>query len=135
VFFRTLVSTAVVAVLGLAFAGLGTASASRLVIPKLRLNVPIAKRLEQGPVIYWRDRDTIGIAGHRTTYTHPFGNLPRLHRGDLIRLGSSRFRVSRTAVVRPWQVWILRHRGLALSACHPAGSAAFRFVVLADPID
>lgn len=120
-------------VLGLALAGPGTASGARLVIPRLGLDVSVAKRLEQGPVIYYRDRDTIGIAGHRTTYTRPFRDLPHLRRGDIIRLGSSRFRVTRTAIVRPWQVWILRHRGLALSACYPAGSAAFRFVVLASP--
>jgi sortase (surface protein transpeptidase) len=122
-----------VVVLGLALASPGAASAARLVIPKLGLDVPVAKRLEQGPQMYYRDADTIGIAGHRTTYTRPFQSLPRLRRGDVIRLGSALFRVRRTVVVRPWQVWILRWRGLVLSACHPAGSAAHRFVVLAAP--
>lgn len=123
-----------IVVLGLALAGPGAASASRLVIPRLGLDVPVAKRLEQGPQVYYRDGDTIGIAGHRTTYTRPFHSLPNLHRGDVIKLGSARFRVRRTVIVRPWQVWILRWRGLVLSACHPAGSAAHRFVVLASPI-
>jgi sortase (surface protein transpeptidase) len=133
--FRSLLKTSVpVVVLGLALAGPGTASASRLVIPKLGLDVPVAKRLEQGPQVYYRDGDTIGIAGHRTTYTRPFRSLPLLRRGDVIKLGSERFRVRRTVIVRPWQVWILRWRGLVLSACHPAGSAAHRFVVLASPI-
>lgn len=132
--FRSLLKTSIpVVVLGLALASPGAASASRLVIPKLGLDVPVAKRLEQGPKIYYRDGDTIGIAGHRTTYTRPFNSLPRLHRGDSIRLGSTRFRVRRTVIVRPWQMWILRWRGLVLSACHPAGSAAYRFVVLASP--
>jgi sortase (surface protein transpeptidase) len=122
---RLLLKTSVpVVVLGLALAGPGAASASRLVIPKLGLNVPVAKRLEQGPQVYYRDGDTIGIAGHRTTYTRPFHSLPLLRRGDVIKLGSERFRVRRTVIVRPWQVWILRWRGLVLSACHPAGSAA-----------
>jgi sortase (surface protein transpeptidase) len=135
--FRSLLTkTSVPAVvLGLALAGPGTASAARLVIPKLGLDVPVAKRLEQGPQVYYRDGDTIGIAGHRTTYTRPFHSLPRLHRGDVIKLGSVRFRVRRTVIVRPWQVWILRWRGLVLSACHPAGSAARRFVVLASPVE
>jgi sortase (surface protein transpeptidase) len=134
--FRSLLTrtTVPIVVLGLALAGPGTASAARLVIPKLRLDVAVAKRLEQGPQVYYRDGDTIGIAGHRTTYTRPFHSLPRLHRGDVIKLGSVRFRVRRTVVVRPWQVWILRWRGLVLSACHPAGSAAHRFVVLAAPV-
>jgi sortase (surface protein transpeptidase) len=123
-----------IVVLGLALAGPGAASASRLVIPRLGLDVPVAKRLEQGPQVYYRDGDTIGIAGHRTTYTRPFHSLPSLHRGDVIKLGSASFRVRRTVIVRPWQVWILRWRGLVLSACHPAGSATHRFVVLASPI-
>jgi sortase (surface protein transpeptidase) len=134
---RTLARTAVpVVVLGLALAGPGAASAagSRLVIPKLGVDVPVAKRLNEGPQIYYRDVDTIGIAGHRTTYTRPFRDLPRLRRGDVIRLDRRVFRVSKTAVIRPWEVWVLRHRGIVLSACHPAGSAAFRFVVVASPI-
>jgi sortase (surface protein transpeptidase) len=122
-----------VVVLGLALAGPGAASGSRLVIPKLRLDVAVAKRLEEGPRVYYRDEDTVAIAGHRTTRTRPFHDLPRLRRGDLIRLGSRVFRVRRAAVIRPWEVWVLRHRGLVLSACHPAGSAAYRFVILAVP--
>lgn len=127
---RTLVLTFV---LGLALAGPGTASSVRLEIPKLGLDVAVAKQLNDGPTVYYRDADTIGIAGHRTTYTRPFNQLPRLRRGDLIRLGGRAFRVRSTAVIRPWQVWVLRHRGLVLSACHPAGSAAYRFVVVAAP--
>jgi sortase A len=102
-------------------------------VPRLGLDVSIAKRLEQGPRIYYRDTDTIGIAGHRTTYTRPFRRLPTLRPGDVVRLGGATFRVRRTVIVPPWEVWILRWRGLVLSACHPAGSAAYRFVVLASP--
>jgi sortase (surface protein transpeptidase) len=127
---RTLVLTFV---LGLALAGPGTASSARLEIPRLGLDVAVAKQLYAGPTVYYQDADTIGIAGHRTTYTRPFNQLPRLRRGDLIRLGGRAYRVRRTAVIRPWQVWVLRHRGLVLSACHPAGSAAYRFVVVAAP--
>jgi sortase A len=104
------------------------------VIPRLGLDVAVGKRLDDGPKLYYRDVDTIGIAGHRTTYTRPFHNLPNLRRGDLIQLDRRVFRVRKTAVVRPWEVWVLRHRGLVLSACHPAGSAAFRFVVVAAPV-
>jgi hypothetical protein len=39
--------------------------------------------------------------------------------------------VRRTAVVRPWETWVLNYRGLVLSACTPAGSASYRFVVFA----
>ena len=132
---RTLASTsALVVVLGLALASPGAASGARLVIPRLGLDAAVGKRLNDGPQLYYRDVDTIGIAGHRTTYTRPFHNLPNLRRGDLIRLDRRVFRVRKTAVVRPWEVWVLRHRGLVLSACHPAGSAAFRFVVVAAPV-
>jgi sortase (surface protein transpeptidase) len=133
--FRSHARTVVlVTVLGLALAGPGTASASRLVIPRLGLDAPTARQLNDGPQVYYRDADTIAIAGHRTTYTRPFHDLPRMRRGDVIRLGTRVFRVRRTVVIRPWQVWVLRFRGLVLSACHPAGSAAYRFVVLAAPV-
>jgi sortase (surface protein transpeptidase) len=133
--FRLLRKTSVpVAVLGLALAGPGVASASRLVIPKLGLDVVVQQQLDAGPKVYYRDADTIGIAGHRTTYTRPFHDLPRLRQGDSIRFGGHVYRVRRTAVIRPWEVWVLRQRGLVLSACHPAGSAAYRFVVLAAPV-
>jgi sortase (surface protein transpeptidase) len=128
---RTLV---LVTVLGLALAGPGTASASRLVIPRLGLDLATTSHLNAGPKIYYRDADTIAIAGHRTTYARPFHDLPRMRRGDVIRLGPRVFRVRRTVVIRPWQVWVLRYPGLVLSACHPAGSAAYRFVVLAAPV-
>ena len=43
----------------------------------------------------------------------------------------SKYVVHRKAIVRPWQIWVLRYRGLVLSACHPAGSSAYRYVVFA----
>jgi sortase A len=123
-----------VVVLGLALAGPGTAFGARLVIPKLGLNVAVARELNHGPAVYFRDADTIGVAGHRTTYTRPFNQLPKLRRGDLIRYGGQAYRVRRKAIIRPWEVWVLRYKGIVLSACHPAGSAAYRFVVIAAPV-
>ena len=111
------------------------ATSARIVIPKLGLDVPLGRSLAEGPWLYYRDADTIAIAGHRTTYSHPFLNLPLLRRGDAISVAGKSFRVRRTVVVRPHEVWVLRYRGLVLSACHPAGSAAYRFVVLAAPVD
>jgi sortase A len=84
--------------------------------------------------VYWRDADTVAIAGHRTTYRKPFANLPQVRRGDTIVVGGRRYVVRRTVVVKPTEIWVLRQRGLVLSTCHPAGSAATRFVVLAAPI-
>ena len=120
---------------GLALAGPTAASphGSSLVIPRLGLDTRLAPSLNQGPYAYYQDADTLAIAGHRTTYRRPFSQLPLLRRGDRIRVDDVVFVVRRTAVVRPWETWILRYRGLVLSACHPAGSADFRYVVFAAP--
>ncbi len=129
---RSLRSLAAVALLGLAFASPSAAAHThRLVIPRLGLDTRLAPSLEQGPWLYYRDSDTIAIAGHRTTHTRPFWGLPALRRGDTIYLDKLRFVVRRTATVRPWETWVLNYRGLVLSACTPAGSAAYRYVVFA----
>ncbi len=132
--FRSLLSVLFTAAVGLALAGPTAASpsGSALVIPKLGLDVRLAESLNGGPYAYYQDQDTLAIAGHRTTYSHPFAQLPALRRGDTIRVDGVRFVVRRSAVVRPWETWILRFRGLVLSACHPAGSAAYRYVVFAS---
>lgn len=132
---RALASTLVLfAALGLALAGPGAAQSARLVIPRLGVDTPLAARLDAGPTVYFRDADTVAVAGHRTTWTRPFRHLDRLRRGDAIRLGGRLYRVRRVLTVRPWEKWILRYSGLVLSTCHPAGSAAFRLVVFAAPV-
>ena len=134
--FRSLLSALVAAAVGLALAGPTAASpqGSSLVIPRLGLSTRLAPSLNQGPYAYYQDGDTLAIAGHRTTYKRPFSRLPDLRRGDRIRVDDFDFVVRRTAVVRPWETWILRYRGVVLSACHPAGSAAYRYVVFAAPL-
>ena len=136
---RTRASSAVViavVALGLAHAGPGAAAApARIVIPRLGLHVPLSPNLDGGPTVYFRDADTIAIAGHRTTWSHPFGRLDEMRRGDVIRVGGGRFRVRRLLTVRPWQTWIVNYRGLVLSTCHPAGSDAYRLVVFAARVD
>jgi sortase (surface protein transpeptidase) len=132
VFFRSLRSTLLVLVGGRATATPATASAqTRLHIPRLELDVILARTLADGPKLYFRDRDTVAIAGHRTTHTRPFLYLAQLRRGDTIFLGARKYVVRSAAIVRPWQVWVLRYRGLVLSACHPAGSSTYRYVVFA----
>ena len=124
---------------GLALAGPTAAGAAtsgagaRLEIPRLGLDVRLAPSLSEGPLAYYQDGDTLAVAGHRTTHSRPFSRLPMLRRGDEIRVGGVRFLVRRSTVVRPWETWILGFRGLVLTACHPAGSAAFRYVVFAAP--
>ena len=84
---------------------------------------------------------TIGIAGHRTTHTHPFGRINRLRAGDRVAISGGRtaaYRVYRMAIVRPHQVWPLRAAAVeqvVLTACHPPGSDRFRVVVFARRID
>jgi sortase (surface protein transpeptidase) len=134
--FRSLLSTGIVAVVGLALAGPTAAAGGRstLAIPRLGLETRLATTLNGGPYAYFQDHDTLAIAGHRTTYSRPFSRLPVLRRGDEIHVDGAVFRVRRTVVVRPWETWILRFPGLVLSACHPAGSAAYRYVVFAAPV-
>jgi len=152
VFFRSLRNLTCVVVMGLAFAGpLTTAPVEaalsstdsvsrpsatsawspRLLIPRLGLDVQAGSSLDFGPWLYYQDADTIGIAGHRTTHTHPFLHLPKLRPGDRIQPGKLRYVVKRHAIVRATEVWVLRYKGLVLSACHPAGSSAYRYVVFA----
>ena len=151
-FFRSLRNLTCVVVMGLAFAGpLTTAPVEaarsstdsvsrpsatsawspRLLIPRLGLDVQAGSSLDFGPWLYYQDADTIGIAGHRTTHTHPFLHLPKLRPGDRIQLGKLRYVIKRHAIVRATEVWVLRYKGLVLSACHPAGSSAYRYVVFA----
>ena len=133
--FRSLRSTLLATLaVGLALAGPTAAAptATRLSIPKLGLDMPLASSLSGGPFAYYQDADTLAIAGHRTTYGRPFANLPLLRRGDVIRVGAARFVVRRAVVIRPTETWVLRYRGLVLSACHPAGSASYRYVVFAS---
>jgi sortase A len=86
------------------------------------------------------------IAGHRTTYGAPFGDIDRLVPGDVITVqtlhGTFNYDVlpapgdptSGHFVVAPEDVWVLDDAGdnrLTLTACHPKFSAAQRIVVVA----
>ena len=130
--FRSLASLRLsVVVAGLALAS--PASAATLYIPRLGLFTEVNTRsIDVGPVLCFRDKDTVAIAGHRTTHSRPFYNLDRLREGDLVRAGAVNYHVTKKLVVRPWELWPLNHPGIVLSACTPRGSAAFRLVVLAQ---
>jgi sortase A len=102
-----------------------------------------AASLRKGPGHYPRTAlpgmgRTIAIAGHRTTFLAPFKSIDRLRRGDQIRIrmpyGRFVYRVSRTRIVEPTDVWVTQDTGreqLVLTACHPLYSAAKRIVVFA----
>ncbi len=88
------------------------------------------------------------IAGHRTTYGAPFGDLDQLAEGDLIQVrtlqGNFKYRVSEQLIVRPSDVAVILptpvdpddpSKGfeptLTLTTCNPKYSAAQRLVIKA----
>ncbi|NNN21039.1 MAG: class E sortase [Acidimicrobiales bacterium] len=80
----------------------------------------------------------VAIAGHRTTYLHPFYNLAELKGGDPIFLtstiGTLEYLVTNIDVREPYDITILRQFGdnrLTLTTCNPKYSAATRLVVVA----
>lgn len=88
----------------------------------------------------WQRRGRVGIAGHRTTYLHPFFELDRVHRGDEITLrteyGTFTYRVDRDAFVIPeaGSGVVLRQTErptLVLTTCNPRYSSYERLIVTA----
>jgi len=81
----------------------------------------------------------VAIAGHRTTYGRPFGNVDQLKPGDTIELttpiGGCVYQVSKAPfVVAPTDLSVIDptgERSLTLTTCHPKGSAAQRLVIRA----
>ena len=84
------------------------------------------------------------LAGHRTSYTHPFADLDLLEQGDIIRTRArggrlTVFRVFKIATVpeASYQEFILRQpsnpeaRVITLFACTPKGMRSHRIVVRA----
>jgi sortase A len=118
---------------------------ARIAIPRLRLKLEIGTSLDDGPA-WWPvtgrpgGGDTIAIAGHRTTHTHPFLDLDRLERGDLVYLRwrgvAYRYAVSGRRILSNQQRHVGDARGhevLILTTCTPKGSARQRLVVYALP--
>ena len=81
---------------------------------------------------------TVGIAGHRTTYLAPLRFINHLRDGDRIIVtmpyGVFTYRVQRHQIVLPSDVSVVDDVGydrLVLSACNPIYSAAQRYIVFA----
>jgi sortase A len=122
-------------------------------IPKIDLNMVVVEgidpeSLQKGPGHYpstaypWQDHGRVGIAGHRTTYLHPFFNLDEVRPGDRITLateyGTFAYRVTRVFVVSPLDSSVLdqtRKPTLVLTTCNPKYSASQRLIVTADRVD
>jgi sortase A len=125
----------------------------RIVIPRIGLRMIVVQGtneadLQKGPGHYDADSGAntalpgegavVAIAGHRTTFLHPFRHVDELKPGDNIYLqmpyGTFRYRVYYQKIVTPTDWSILRRRPyekLVLSACHPLYSASHRIVTFA----
>jgi sortase A len=84
------------------------------------------------------EKGNAALAGHRTTYGHPFNRLDELNNGDEIsvttRAGTFRYAVSEKKVVTPESVEVLDpspDNRLTLTTCHPKYSAEERLIVVA----
>ncbi len=101
------------------------------------------EQLREGPAHYQETSlpgqgGTVGIAGHRTTYSAPFREVDELEKGDPITVsmpyGEFTYAVEDTRIVPPDALEVLQDDGgerLVLTACHPLYSAAERIVVFA----
>ena len=74
--------------------------------------------------------------GHRVTHSHPFRHIDQLVPGDavvfVIQGARSVYRVTGHEVVTPKDLWITNQTATptgTLFACHPPGSARYRYVV------
>ncbi|MGH2678987.1 MAG: sortase [Actinomycetota bacterium] len=101
--------------------------------------------LKKGPVHYpdsadpWDGAGRVGIAGHRTTYLHPFLDLDRVRPGDTIELvtkhGTYRYEVDKGFTIpEAGSGVVLDHTErptLVLTTCHPRYSSRERLIVTA----
>lgn len=121
----------------------------RIDIPRLQVSAIIRAgadartlRLAVGHIAgtaYPGEPGNVGLAGHRDTF---FRKLRDIHPDDVIRVvtpdGTFNYRVARTRVVSPTDVWVLdagSRPALTLVTCYPftyVGSAPQRFIVRAD---
>ena len=115
-------------------------------IPKIGLNHRIfqgitLRSIDRGPS-HWPGTALPGqignsvFAGHRVTHSHPFRNIDQLAPGDevIFNVNGTRsvYTVTGSEVVTPKALHIVNQTPTAtatLFACHPPGSAKFRYVV------
>jgi sortase A len=129
----------------------------KLIIPKIDSDLTIVQStvessLARGPSHYTETplpgavgKWTIGIAGHRTTYGAPFRHLDKLKPKNAVRIqmpyGLFKYEVYRTRIVDDSDGTALTadafvtgdnaFNQVALTACHPPGSAEQRIIVYA----
>lgn len=115
-------------------------------IPKIGLSATVyhgitLRNIDKGPS-HWPGTAMPGengntvFAGHRVTHTHPFRRINELapHDQVIFTVGGVRsvYEVTGSEVVTPKAVWIANQTATptgTLFACHPPGSAKYRYVV------
>jgi sortase (surface protein transpeptidase) len=111
-----------------------------IVIPRLGIRQEAQASLETGPIVYYYDEDTIGIAGHNVTPVPgynghgPFHYLKTMQVGDDVYVNHWHYVVVKKETVRPWDTSILDFKGVVLSACYPDHSANYRTAVFAKSV-
>lgn len=123
---------------------------AQILIPSIGVNLMVVQGtgyedLKMGPGHYpdtadpWEDSGRVGIAGHRTTYLHPFFNLDKVSQGDRITLrteyGSFDYTVDRVFVVPEFGsgkvLTQTKQPSLVLTTCNPKYLSYQRLIVTA----
>jgi sortase A len=126
---------------------------AELMIPSIGVDVIVVQgvdtnSLKEGPGHYpttanpWDAAGRVGIAGHRTTYLHPFYDLDRVKVGDPITLrtahGTYEYSVTKVFVIPSAGSGVVLSQTakptLVLTTCAPRYSATQRLIVFADRI-
>ena len=125
-----------------------------IVIPSIDIDFIVVEgtdyvSLKKGPGHYrdsadpWDGTGRVGIAGHRTTYLHPFLNLDRVLPGDTIELitkhGTYIYEVDRNFVLPEAGSGVVldqtKRSTLVLTTCHPKYSSRERLIVTASLVE
>lgn len=124
--------------------GIGRIAIPRIGLDTVLVNGTDTETLQKGPgrfpeTAFPGEGETVGIAGHRTTYLAPLRRIDDIEVGDdlLVEMPYAAFtyEVSKTRVVDPSNVGVVDdvgHERVVLTACHPLYSAAQRYVVFAE---
>ncbi len=124
-----------------------------LIIPRIDFDMIVVQgtdeeSLKKGPGHYpdtadpWDATGRVGIAGHRTTYLHPFYNLNEMQPGDPLSLrteyGTFDYVVTRVFVVPETGSGVVLTQTpeptLVLTTCNPRYSSSQRLIVIADRV-
>ena len=123
---------------------LGTISGPTIDLSQVILQGTDLDQLRLGPGHYPStplpgEAGNVAIAGHRTTWGHPFRHLDQLRIGDPLVVttvqGRFLYRVTRTFVVLPTDTSVIApssRNELTLTTCNPPYSAATRLVIRAE---